>query len=210
MFQVNTSHCNFQTGPIYVASVYVPPPSLPIATGCTTIDMNSKWFTTKNGNIEPTEGFTLHLWHPTKTAHILQFDANRFKWQVHYIGSYNGGATKAGKSGWRDLHSDHLPNTLTLDVKTRTHHSKKSANYVAAFFGKARVHGIQQIYMAKKTGFRLYATFAEKLPANSVESNYWYVGWLSVPRLQHQSSSDWDQAMRFRKAIHIVSPLNSG
>jgi hypothetical protein len=166
---VDTTECDFKLTPGYVTSVQGD------AGHWQLIGVNSIYSATK-------DGFRVYVWHPQLRGSYLQYFAKRYNWRVNWVAdsSAKAGVTRPGNSGWKQFAKD----TVYVDVDTTKcdYDGPDTPSLVTALHGSSnhwRTQGVHSIYMATKTGFRVYVSHAEQsiTPAEA-EANKWAVAWI--------------------------------
>ena len=218
-----TEGCVFSRPPIFVASVQVQPPVVPVATGHMTVQVNG----TK---------FRAVIWHPTHGGVVLLRLALRHRWQISWIGDggRNCGITPPGTSGWLAAQQHDLAAgtartapamLLRLNVDARaSHFSRMPPVFVTALYGvpvnsdRRPLQGVHAVYNATVRGFTVFVAATDApIAADDVEARGWYVGWCGFNSRSKvggegkiekvvwssRSSSHWVQSRHFSNLMEL-------
>jgi len=130
-------------------------------------------------------GFRLYL-RSLDGAALTPANANSRGWYVQWLGvpatGVNAGSTSSGATNWKQYTSS----SIYVDVDTSAAGFTSTPRYFTSLGGNGYhwlAIGINAIYAATPTGFRLYLRSldgAALTPANA-NSRGWYVQWLGVP-----------------------------
>jgi len=181
---VDTSGCNFEITPAYIASVAGDSGHWQL------VGVNSIYSATATG-------FRVYIWHPILRGSYLTYFAKRHKWKVNWAAddSQMSGITKPGNSGWVQYAED----TIYVDVDTTAcAYTGQTPALVTSLHGLKdhwRTTGVHAVYNPTLVSFRVYVAKADDAGVSVAfaEANQWAISWIGSQDRVYAgiSSANW-------------------
>jgi hypothetical protein len=181
---VYTSHCKFQHTPQYLSSI---------------LGDSGHWQLTGTNSVshENRTAFRVKVVHPTLRGAALLAEAKKFKWRVSWVADSgaNTGATNHDDTAWKASPEDDL--SIFVDVRTAANDYIATPRYFTAIRGMSnhwRTEGAHVVYLASRTGFRVYIVYDKKITPKMANQFGWHMSYIGIEtdeRMAGRSKEQW-------------------